>query len=139
MTVDDRKNAEIGDSPRQLQSEQAVIPQTGDAGVVETHGGATSLGTTPIGLGSVGPVQQHQRAAAMIMGETDTAEGAAPAASTDDQGMQARAAARPVGRETRGKLSGIREKITKLPVAAIALGLVIAAVAVAAVVIRRRQ
>ena len=139
MAVNDRENAGSGDSPRPLHAEQTVIPQTGDAGVVETHGGTTSLGTTPIGLGSVGPVQQHQQATKMIMGETDAAEGAATAASTDDQGMQARAASRPVGRETQGRLSGILKKITKLPVAAIALGLVVAAVAVAAFVIRRRQ
>ena len=97
MTVDDREHAGTDGSPRPLPSEQATIPQTGDVGVVETQGGVTSLGTTPIGLGSVGPVQQHQRATELIMGETDTAEGAATAAGTDDQGVQAQAASRPVG------------------------------------------
>ncbi len=139
MTVDDREHAGTGGSPRPLQSEQATIPQTGDVGVVETHGGVTSLGTTPIGLGSVGPVQQHQRAAEMIMGETDTAEGAATAAGTDDQGMQAQAASRPVGGKTQGRLSGILKKITEPRIAAIVLGLVVVAIAVAAFVIRRRR
>ena len=125
MSVDDRQNAGAGDSPRPLRSEQAVIRQTGDAGVVATHGGDTSLGTTPIGLGSVGPVQQHQRATEMIQGQTDAAGGAATATGT--------------GGKTQGRLSGILAKITTLPIAAIALGLVIAAIIVAAFVLRRRQ
>src|SRR3712207_6416787 len=127
MTVDDRENAGSHDPPRPLQSEQATLPQTGDSGTVETHGGTTSLGTTPIGLGSVGPVQQHQRAAEMIMGETD------------DWDMQARAAARPVGGERQGGLSGILKKVAEPRSAAIGLGLVVVAIAVAAFASRRRQ
>ena len=85
MPVDDRENAGTHDATRSPHAEQAVIPQTGDAGVVETHGGATSLGTTPIGLGSVGPLQQHQQATDMIMGQTDAAE-AAPTATAPGNG-----------------------------------------------------
>ena len=139
MTVDDRENAGTSDSPRPLQSEQATIPQTGDVGVVETHGGDTSLGTTPIGLGSVGPVQQHQRATEMIMGEIDATGGATTAAGTDDQGIPARTATPPVGGETQGRLSGVLKKITEPRIAAIALGLVVAAIAAAAFVIRQRR
>jgi hypothetical protein len=127
MTVDDRENARTDDTPRPRQSEQATLPQTGDSGTVETHGGTTSLGTTPIGLGSVGPVQQHQRAAEMIMGETD------------DWDMQARAASRPVGGETQGGPSGILKKITEPRIAVIVLGLAVVAIAVAAFGSRRRQ
>jgi hypothetical protein len=139
MTAADWENTGTDDAPRPLPSEQAALPQTGDSGVVETHGGTTSLGTTPIGLGSVGPVQQHQRAAEMIMGETDAAGGAATAADTDDRGMQARAAARPVGGERQGGLSGILKKVTEPRSAAIMLGLVVVAIAIAAFASRRRQ
>jgi hypothetical protein len=63
----------------------------------------------------------------MIMGETD------------DWDMQARAAARPVGGETQSGLSGILKKITEPRIAAIGLGLVVLAIAVAAFASRRRQ
>ncbi len=139
MTVDDRENAGTDDAPRPLPSEQAALPQTGDSGVVETHGGTTSLGTTPIGLGSVGPAPEHQRAAEMIMGTTDAAGGAATAADTDDRGMPARAAARPVGGTTQNRLGGILKTITEPRIAAIGLGLVAVAIAVAAFASRRRQ
>ncbi len=141
MTADDREHTGTHDSPRPLHGEQAAIPQTGDLGVVETHGGTTSLGTTPIGLGSVGPVQQHQRATEMIMGETEAAEGATTAAGTDDRGwgIQARSASHPVGGTTQSGRRGILKTITEPGIAAIALGLVLAAVAVATFVSRRRR
>ena len=139
MTVDDRENARSGDLPRPLHAEHAAIPQTGDAGVVETHGGDTSLGTTPIGLGSVGPVQQHQRATEMIMGQTDAAGGPATAADTDDRGMEPVGRTQQAGGKTQGGLGGTLKQLTKRPIVAIVLGLVVAAIAVAAFVIRRRQ
>ena len=139
MTANDRENAGSSDAPQPLRAEQAAIPQTGDAGVVETHGGTTSLGTTPIGLGSVGPVQQHQRATEMIMGQTDAAGGAATAADTDDRGMEAGGWTQQAGGKTQGGLGGTLKQLTKPPIVAIVLGLVAAAIAVAAFVIRRRQ
>ncbi len=139
MTVDERENAGTGDASRPRHAEQAAIPQTGDAGVVETHGGDTSLGTTPIGLGSVGPVQQHQRATAMILGQTDAVGGTATAAGTDDQGMQARDATQRAGGTMQGGRGGTLHKLTTFPLAAIVPSLVAAAIAVFVFARRRRR
>jgi hypothetical protein len=41
----------------------------------ETSGGETSLGTTPIGVGSVEPVGGHREASDRIMGEQTADDG----------------------------------------------------------------
>jgi len=51
--------------------EQRVIDEVGREGTVTTSGGETSLGTTPIGVGSVEPVGGHREASDRIMGEQD--------------------------------------------------------------------
>src|SRR5215207_8553181 len=48
---------------------QPVIEETGERGTVATPGGETSVGTTPIGVGSVAPTADHRAAAAQIMGQ----------------------------------------------------------------------
>jgi hypothetical protein len=56
---------------QQNGDEQEVIDEVGKEGTVSTHGGETSLGTTPIGVGSVEPVGGHREASDRIMGERD--------------------------------------------------------------------
>ncbi len=72
--------------------EQPVIAETGERGTVSTPGGETSVGTTPIGVGSLEPVGHHREAADRILGRTETDDdqgarddqtGARPVASRD--------------------------------------------------------
>ena len=59
---------------------QELIDEVGREGSVPTQGAETSLGTTPIGLGSVKPVGGHREASDRIMGERegDDADGERP-------------------------------------------------------------
>jgi hypothetical protein len=59
---------------QQRCAEQEVIDKVGKEGTVKTHGGETSLGTTPIGVGSVEPVGGHREASDRIMGERDSGD-----------------------------------------------------------------
>jgi hypothetical protein len=56
--------------------DQNVIDEVGKEGTVRTSGGETSLGTTPIGTGSVEPVGGHREASDRIMGEQSADDGA---------------------------------------------------------------
>src|SRR5215213_3217448 len=47
--------------------DQPVIAETGQRGTVSTPAGETSVGTTPIGVGSLEPVGHHRKAADRIM------------------------------------------------------------------------
>jgi hypothetical protein len=55
--------------------DQDVIDEVGKEGTVKTSGGETSLGTTPIGVGSVEPVGGHREASDRIMGEQTADDG----------------------------------------------------------------
>ena len=64
---------EAARTPREHEPSEAgaqpVIEEMGERGTVTTPGGETSVGTTPIGVGSVAPVADHRTAAAQIMGQ----------------------------------------------------------------------
>jgi hypothetical protein len=81
------------ESPRDhegtVADDQAIIDEVGRSGTVPTHGGETSVGTTPVGLGSVEPVGHHREAADRIMGRTEEEHAETP----DDQSPGARPAA----------------------------------------------
>jgi len=49
--------------------DQPVIDAVGEEGTVSTPDGETSVGTTPIGVGSLEPVGHHREAADRIMGQ----------------------------------------------------------------------
>ena len=83
-----RERAGLGDD------DQPIIDEVGRSGTVPTPGGETSVGTTPVGLGSVAPVGHHRAAADRLLGRTeadddddetpeDQSPGARPAAGRD--------------------------------------------------------
>lgn len=71
MTAERQGRTETDRERVSRDDEQGVIEEVGKEGTVATHGGETSLGTTPIGTGSVEPVGGHREASDRIMGEDE--------------------------------------------------------------------
>ncbi len=82
-----------GEPPREragmVDDDQPIIDEVGRSGTVPTQGGETSVGTTPVGLGSVAPVGQHRDAADRILGRTEAADDEAPSAQSPGSGPAA--------------------------------------------------
>jgi hypothetical protein len=71
MASHDRTSHEQTHEHRRAADGQELIDEVGREGTVPTTGGETSVGTTPIGLGSVEPVGGHREASDRIMGERE--------------------------------------------------------------------
>lgn len=71
MASENRTTDEQAHERRRAADGQELIDEVGREGTVRTTGGETSVGTTPIGLGSVEPVGGHRKASDRIMGEAD--------------------------------------------------------------------
>jgi hypothetical protein len=83
------RNETPGERAGMVDDDQPIIDEVGRSGTVPAHGGETSVGTTPVGLGSVAPVGHHRDAADRIMGRTEADDDETP----DDQPPGARPAA----------------------------------------------